>query len=487
MKQYLILGLVSIVFLAGCTSQTTSLEEKSPESTARISQMIDEEVTYLAPANYALKKIEINLTSKTLEERIRWNSSMITYYSKITENTTQRIIMDAINTWNKETEGVIKFVEVDSPEKAYFTIRFVISGEFDEPPPSRLIIVYLGEARLDIVNTGLFNLTKSAEMLYTQTSGECENKVTAIHELGHIIGFSHTVDVNSVMFPSVDCRGKITDDMKQAIKTLYSIKELPDLHFGPVEAKKIGNILNINVTVFNRGLITSKSALVEIRVNDRLVENIELPEIEGGKDWWKELKIDPGAILDSVKLEITSTQEEFDKENNIVLLKSVKKPVELVSNIINYKLDGQLRDDYLLYGKTIVNFEYNKTCIECIYQKWYLESFAKENSNQIILENVESPEAGTSNITIESKRGVRSRSTLSAIYFVEVKESAGPYMISDGGRFKRLVELKYENRTFISPSELGLRDELCSLMVFSSPSCEFEKIIRSNETSEISD
>lgn len=467
MKWYITLCLLGIVLLSGCTSQSSTTKE----SEEQLSQLPveQEEPTYFAPINYALNKMEITVPHKMMSDRVRWNSSIIPFYSKINESVNEKVIKNAIDTWNKESNGVIKFVEVDNPEKAYFTIRFAKGGEFSEQPPSKLIIVVLGEAQIDTVDTGLFNLTKSAEMVYTPTSGGCEDNITAIHELGHILGFAHTPDVNSVMFNSVDCKGKITDGMKQTLTTLYSINELPDLHFGPVEARKIGDLLKVNFTVLNRGLITSQATVVVVDVSSKFIEPINVPPIEAGKEWWHEFETNAG-YLESIKLEIQS-QEEFDKDNNIITLKEIQKRT-LSTNIIDYRLDDNLRENLILYGKTIVTIEYNTSCEECLWQKSFLESFSRENSDQIILENIGNDTIETSNVTIESKRGMIHRTTLTAKYIGELKESTGPYIISESGRVKRQIQVTYENRTIFDPSETDIKIDLCKLMVKSPADCD---------------
>ena len=103
---------------------------------------------------------------------------------------------------------------------------------------------------------------------------------------------------------------------------------------------------------------------------------------------------------------------------------------------------------------------------------YFLESFAKDNTDQIILEILEDSSIDTSKITIESMKGLRQKSTIEFNYTIEVNESSGPYKISDTDRFKKQVVSNYENKTFIDPSETVLRTELCNFMVIPSPKCK---------------
>lgn len=466
-----ILGLIGLVLLSGCTGQTQAenSENLSTEiETFPTEVQLQEKSTYFSAVDYSLNKTDITVPHKMMSDRARWNSSTITFYSKIDDSVNANVVKNAVDTWNRETAGTIKFVEADSQEKANFVIRFAKSGEFSGQPASKLIILVIGEASLDTVDTGLFNLTKSAEVIYTPTSGGCEDNITAIHELGHVLGFAHTSDVDSVMFNTVDCKGKITDEMKQTLTALYSIKELPDLHFGPIEARKTGDSLQVNFTIFNRGLITSQPTSVVVDTGNKFIEPVSTPPIEAGRGWWHQFETNVGYI-ESLKLEIRP-QEEFDKGNNIITLKEIEKPV-LSTNIINYKLDENLRERFILYDKTIVTLEYNTSCEECLWQKNYLKSIIQNNDNQIIFEVIENNTIETSNVTIESKNGFIHKTTESAKYIGELKESSGPYTISKIGTLKRQVYVAYENRTIFDPSEIDISIDLCKLMVKPPSNC----------------
>jgi len=76
-------------------------------------------------------------------------------------------------------------------------------------------------------------------------------------------------------------------------------------------------------------------------------------------------------------------------------------------NIIDYEL-GIDTENYLLErGMTIVKFYYIQACLECSSQKYSLESFADQYSNQIILEEILSNKtSGTfPSLIISSYRG----------------------------------------------------------------------------------
>jgi len=314
--------LIGVIFISGCTTQqlenVTHGQENVPEKLPTETRTIN-----LKPFDYTLEPITVDIPHKMIYEKVRWNSSTITFYSKIKENNTLQTIRDGIDTWNKEAADLIKFVEVDNAQKANFIIRYATSGEYEEKKTAA-ITVTLGEALLTTYNTGLFNLTTYAEMLYTPTTNECENKITVIHELGHILGFAHTSDVKSVMFPTVDCSAKITDQMKQTLKNLYSVEALPDLYFGDIKAGKVVKNVVINFTIWNRGLIKSENVSVDVKTDENMVKSYDIPSIEPSAGWMipDMIFIDNDFTALSLHIDPSHVQKELDIKNNIITLKT---------------------------------------------------------------------------------------------------------------------------------------------------------------------
>lgn len=71
-------------------------------------------------------------------------------------------------------------------------------------------------------------------------------------------------------------------------------------------------------------------------------------------------------------------------------------------NIIDYEL-GINEEKYLLErGVTIVKAYFPKNCLDCLAIKNYLENFVNQNSNQIVMEELES---NSTKIIIRSYRG----------------------------------------------------------------------------------
>ena len=75
------------------------------------------------------------------------------------------------------------------------------------------------------------------------------------------------------------------------------------------------------------------------------------------------------------------------------------------SNIIDYELDQNLQTGLLQYGATIIKFDYNLGCQNCVSQKSTLEFYANEYKQQIFLEELKDESLNQSKITVESAYG----------------------------------------------------------------------------------
>lgn len=75
------------------------------------------------------------------------------------------------------------------------------------------------------------------------------------------------------------------------------------------------------------------------------------------------------------------------------------------SNIIDYQLDANLKNALMQYGATVITFEYNLGCDNCVNQKAALEFFANEYKQQMWLEELVDESLDKSEVTISSIYG----------------------------------------------------------------------------------
>ena len=126
------------------------------------------------------------------------------------------------------------------------------------------------------------------------------------------------------MYNISDCRQKLTRDIIDELKRLYSIESLPDLYFQDINATKAGRYLSFNVEVRNRGLTNSPNTTLAAYVADEKVESfdIDLIEIGGGIV----LKVSnlrlPARNTNEIRFVIDAGNsiKELSEENNIAVL-----------------------------------------------------------------------------------------------------------------------------------------------------------------------
>ena len=75
------------------------------------------------------------------------------------------------------------------------------------------------------------------------------------------------------------------------------------------------------------------------------------------------------------------------------------------SNIIDYQLDSSLANEFVQQGATIVTFNYNLGCDNCIVLKSTLESYAKQYKQQVFLEELLNNNLNQSQVTVTSIYG----------------------------------------------------------------------------------
>lgn len=175
----------------------------------------------------------------------------------------------------------------------------------------------------EIVNTSLFNVIIKGEILLLRES-QCPDPIVSMHEILHALGFGHSSNQLSIMYNISDCRQKLTKDITDELKRLYSIESLPDLYFKDINATKAGRHLSFDVEIKNRGLISSENTTLSIYVADEKIESFDIDLIEIGAGIM--LKVSnlrlPARNTNEIRFVIDAGNKirELSEENNIAIL-----------------------------------------------------------------------------------------------------------------------------------------------------------------------
>ena len=126
---------------------------------------------------------------------------------------------------------------------------------------------------LNITLTDNFNVIQKGKILLLRDL-KCENPNVGIHELLHVLGFTHSQNPDSIMYEVSKCSQVITSDIVNEINRLYSTSSLTDLVVNNLTASTHGRYLDVSFSVVNHGLKESEGADAIILINEEEIERI---------------------------------------------------------------------------------------------------------------------------------------------------------------------------------------------------------------------
>jgi predicted Zn-dependent protease len=132
-----------------------------------------------------------------------------------------------------------------------------------------------------IINTSLFSVILTGKIaLYRDET--CSTPHIAIHEIFHALGFDHSQDPHSIMYPVTSCDQTISSYLIEDIQSLYSVPSYPDLAIEDVSAVKSGSYLDFNITVKNIGLKDIANSTLLVIADGNEVKRFEIDNMSIG-------------------------------------------------------------------------------------------------------------------------------------------------------------------------------------------------------------
>ncbi|MEK6856166.1 MAG: matrixin family metalloprotease [Nanoarchaeota archaeon] len=202
--------------------------------------------------------------------------------------------------------------------KSYYSgISFVCSGnasEFGSGDSENEVVAGAAKPE-DILNlTNLYIIQKASVTLLRPE--KCQTPQVVIHETLHALGFDHSSDENSILYPITNCKQKIDPAIFEELNRLYSIPENPDLVIEKIEANKTGKYLNLKVNVANYGLSTATNITLEISSNKKLIKSYNFDQIDIGKRTQLTLENLRTVDSESINFQLKMAQQDLNEENN---------------------------------------------------------------------------------------------------------------------------------------------------------------------------
>lgn len=253
---------------------------------------------------------------------MRFVSPRITYsFAQVCSENKQAVVLEVFRTLERTTP--LRFTTEGTPV-------FFISCQDLEVPGEEAGHFVAGEGGpTKTINASSFYIIQSANVsLYREET--CDTPHVALHEILHALGFDHTADPRSIMFPVTDCKQTLDDAISKELTRLYSFPPYGDLVLRDANVTLAKGYMSFVVTVANQGLgdITNVTLVVE---GDNKRE-FSIGEIGIGKR--KIFSVDNIRVseISSVTFTVFTAEPELSLRNNRAVL-ATREPLNSGSNL----------------------------------------------------------------------------------------------------------------------------------------------------------
>ncbi len=171
-----------------------------------------------------------------------------------------------------------------------------------------------------VLNTSIYYIIKEGKISLFK-SHSCDSPIIALHEILHALGFDHTSDTNSIMYPVTACKQSLDQGIIDTINEIYSVKPLPDIALTELTANKTGRYLSFKVTVSNIGLVSVKDVELLVMTDNVEIKKFDINELniaERKSLNVKNLKIPEDTQKVSFVINLLDNSAEISEDNNKV-------------------------------------------------------------------------------------------------------------------------------------------------------------------------
>lgn len=254
----------------------------------------------------------INSEAKQFFPNMKFNHNQISYFIDWNCNLEKKSKMEkAFAELSGKVPEIIFYAREINPD-----IEISCTKNKDVNVDKKYFVAGEGGAK-EIIRTGNYNIiTEGIILLYDNTkirTKNCDYPNVELHELLHVLGFDHSDNKRSIMFPHIEsCDQILENSIVSQLKELYSKENLPDLYFENIEVTKKGIYLDFQLTAKNSGSIKADNVTLTIMDENTIIQEKNLGDFDFGS----------GITLKTTNLKIKRLNPDeinfiLDKENKI--------------------------------------------------------------------------------------------------------------------------------------------------------------------------
>jgi hypothetical protein len=215
-----------------------------------------------------------------------------------------------------EQRTVLEFYESNSPEID------ILCSELAPKPEDRSHFVAGEGGPTEIINTSVYYVIFSGKVSLFRDE-KCSTPHIALHEILHALGFDHSSDKGSIMYPVTDCDQTLDNYIVDEINRLYEIPSYSDLGIQDIRADKSGIYLGFHIEVANYGFRDAKNVALKVYSQGELVKEFDLEDIPVGTRKFLDVKnTRVSKSANEIRFLVTTSPEEdeLSYENNEAIL-----------------------------------------------------------------------------------------------------------------------------------------------------------------------
>jgi len=221
----------------------------------------------------------------------------------------------------EDTENTIIFKKIENESLADITVTCN-----ESVPQVREDYFIAGEGgATSIIKTDMFHIIeKGVVLLYYKQEKACIDYNIELHELLHVLGFKHSENRMSMMYPTTQCGQIFSQDITSELTRLYKVGAIPDIYISDLTADRKGKYLNFRAEIKNQGLETAYNSKLTITAEDEVIKTFKLGNISYGEGkimTIEYLKLPLLTDTDLLKFTLNTTTQELSINNNEVIMR----------------------------------------------------------------------------------------------------------------------------------------------------------------------